>query len=379
MDDTEDDARYPAKHYSLNHHTSYNSAHRSKLPTRNASFTQVFNDQYEDDDEDDEQEFNDMEEDEEENGVGNNEEDEDEDEDELEHEHEEDQFNYRPAIEDEEEDFDRQPKKRKLKNLVPDYEFPSRAANPPAGGSRAPSSVRNSQADWTDHATFVLLDVWGDRYIQMGKKSLRSDDWNEVAEKVSETTKVEMTDTQCRSRFDTLKNRYKKEKTKLEEMGGGSKWVFYKKMDMLLGSWPRQSSGLACGVDSGEFVFMNPEVYLNYSNGFDEMRDSPANSESGEDDDSDGLPPRRSKLGGEDEGSSFRLLADSVQKFGEIYEKIESSKRQQMMELEKMRMDFHRDLELQKKQILERAHAEIEKIRQGDDEDTDASAENLSG
>ncbi|KAL9995920.1 putative trihelix transcription factor ASIL1/2 [Helianthus debilis subsp. tardiflorus] len=64
--------------------------------------------------------------------------------------------------------------------------------------------------------------------------------------------------------------------------------------------------------------------------------------------------------------------------FGEIYEKIEGRKRQQMLELEKMRMDFQRELELQKKQILERAQAEIAKIREGDDEDGN-SVENLSG
>ncbi|KAK3041655.1 hypothetical protein RJ639_001465 [Escallonia herrerae] len=112
---------------------------------------------------------------------------------------------------------------------------------------------------------------------------------------------------------------------------------------------------------------MNTRVYLSSANALDEMRDSPAESESDGDGDEE-----------EDEGS-FRFLADSVQKFGEIYEKIEGSKRQQMVELEKMRMDFQRDLELQKKQILERAHAEIAKIRQGEGDETDVSAENLSG
>ncbi|KAM7506151.1 hypothetical protein LguiB_005055 [Lonicera macranthoides] len=118
-----------------------------------------------------------------------------------------------------------------------------------------------------------------------------------------------------------------------------------------------------CGVDSGEYVFMNPRVYLNQSNALDEMKDSPGeSSEEDDDDDLDGSPPKR-KEG--DNGLSFRLVADSIQKFGEIYEKIEDNKRQQMMELEKMRMDFHRDLELQKSLILERAQAEIAKIRQG--------------
>ncbi|RVW88013.1 Trihelix transcription factor ASIL2 [Vitis vinifera] len=163
-----------------------------------------------------------------------------------------------------------------------------------------------------------------------------------------------------------------------ETGGGTNKWVYFKKMDMLMSAAPRQA-GLSCGLDSGEYVFMNPRVYLNRPNGLDEMRDSPGNSGSsgGEEDDSDGLPPKRKSCGQDNnEGSSFRLLANSIQKFSEIYEKIENSKRQQMVELEKMRMDFHRDLELQKRQIVERAQAEIAKIRQGDDEETEVSTEN---
>lgn len=127
---------------------------------------------------------------------------------------------------------------------------------------------------------------------------------------------------------------------------------------------------------------MNPGVYLNRANGLDEMRDSPGNSDSADEaeDDSDGLPPKKRKSGRDrNERSSFRVLADSFQKFSEIYEKIENNKRQQMLELEKMRMDFHRDLEMQKRQIIERAHAEIAKIRLGDDDNNDISADNASG
>ncbi|PWA78336.1 trihelix protein [Artemisia annua] len=61
-----------------------------------------------------------------------------------------------------------------------------------------------------------------------------------------------------------------------------------------------------------------------------------------------------------------------------IDSKIEGRKRQQMLELEKMRMDFQRELELQKKVILERAQAEIAKVREEEDEDAN-SVENLSG
>jgi hypothetical protein len=221
-----------------------------------------------------------------------------------------------------------------------------------------------------------LLDAWGDKFLQRGKKSLRSDEWQEVAEKVSEKSKIERTDTQCRNRLDTLKKKYKVEKIKLAEASGGaSKWVYFKKLDILM-STSAQQGGLSCGLDSGEYVFMNSKAYSNHANGLDGMRDSPGNSESAhDDDDSDGLPPKKRRLGREsrncNEQSSFGLLADSIQKFSEIYEKIESSKRQQMLELEKMKMDFQRDLEMEKRQIIERAKAEIAKIHQdSEDEDT---------
>ncbi|KAJ0524485.1 putative transcription factor Trihelix family [Helianthus annuus] len=257
----------------------------------------------------------------------------------------------------------RHQKKRRLDNIVSSYEY----ANAPR------VSERSSGDEWSENATYVLLEVWGDRFLQLGRKSLRGDDWVEVAEKVSEMCKMEIDEAQCRNRLEALKKKYKKEKAKMEDMGMlgregyNGKWGFFKKMDMLLAP-KKQHSGLPCGVDSGEYVFMNTKAYLNNSNALDEMRDSPCESESDDDDDHDD--------GKDEEG--FRLLAESVQNFGEIYEKIEGRKRQQMLELEKMRMDFQRELELQKKQILERAQAEIAKIREGDDEDGN-SVENLSG
>ncbi|PIA65125.1 hypothetical protein AQUCO_00100551v1 [Aquilegia coerulea] len=253
--------------------------------------------------------------------------------------------------EEEEESRERYQRKRKWSNE--EYEFAPRFSN---------------SEEWTEQATSALLDVWGDRFLELGRKSLRSEEWIEVANKVSQLTKTVRTDVQCRNRMDVFKKKYIKEKIKLEENGGSniSKWVYFKKMDMLMSSSLRQC-GLACGLDSGEYVFMDTNVYLNCANELDEMRDSPQSSES-----SEGITPKevRGRENG-DEGNSFRLLADSIQKFGEIYEKIEESKRKQMRELEKMRLEFHRDLELQKRQILEHAQAEIAKIQQEEDDDDD--------
>ncbi|KAF5181468.1 Trihelix transcription factor asil1 [Thalictrum thalictroides] len=266
-----------------------------------------------------------------------------------------------------EEDDSRDRYQRKRKWSSEEYEFAPRFV-------KKGNQSSNSE-EWTEQTTWGLLDVWGDRFLELGRKSLRSEEWIEVANKVSQMTKTVRTDAQCRNRLDVLKRKYIKEKMKLEESGGGSsKWVYFKKMDMLMSLSSRQQCGLACGLDSGEYVFMDTNVYLNCANKLDEMRDSPESSES-----SEGLPPKevRGRENG-DEGNSFKLLADSIQKFGEIYERIEESKRQQMRELEKMRLEFHRDLELQKRQILEHAQAEIAKIQQEDDDDGDKDEINVS-
>ncbi|CAH8381625.1 unnamed protein product [Eruca vesicaria subsp. sativa] len=218
-----------------------------------------------------------------------------------------------------------------------------------------------------EQEAFVLLEVWGDRFLQLGRRNLRNEDWNEVAEKVSEELGSERSDTQCRRMVDNLKRKYKKERAKLDKSGLGStrsKWSFFNKLDMLfLGfSAAKPEFGLACGVDSGEFVFMNTKVYLDKSNGFDEMMDSPGDSE--EDDDGEEIEYESERRKKGDDAASFKLLADSVERFGKVYEKMEKSKKEQMKELEKMRGDFQRDLEFQKKQIVERAQTEIARLRE---------------
>ncbi|XP_022721409.1 trihelix transcription factor ASIL1-like isoform X2 [Durio zibethinus] len=397
MDEIEDDARYPSNAYGVSHQQGYGSSNSQKLPVRNVPDSRRIGNQYVDDNEDEEEEAD--EEDlaeEEENHYQNNgvryvgkdidDDDDNDDDDELDDDDDEGgdkQKGFNRKNDDA--DLERQPKKRKLKSLVSSYEFAPRVLAPALAGPSVPRPShggRNSLTDWTEHETFVLLDAWGDQFLQCGRKSLRSEEWQEVAEKVSEVSKIERTDTQCRNRLDTLKKKYKKEKVMLAETGAtASNWVYFKKMDMLM-STPPQQGGLSCGLDSGEYVLMNPTFYSSRANGLDEMRDSPANSESadGEEDISDGLPPKKRKFGRQGhEGSSFRLLADSIHKFSDIYEKIENSKRQQMLELEKMRMDFHRELEMEKRQIMKRVQAEIAKMQQGDDEENDVSAENASG
>jgi len=266
-----------------------------------------------------------------------------------------------------EDELEWRPKKQKLKSLMSTYEFAARVPTPSA--AKRSFGVRNSLTEWTEKETFVLLDAWGDRFLQHRRKSLRSEEWQQVAEKVSVVSKVERTGTQCRNRLDTLKKKYKKDKIKFQGMGGGDrKWVYFQKMDKLMSSPPQQAR-LSCRSNSRERIFMKPEVYVNHANEMDDMKDSPPeNTESVRVEGFEGPRPKKRRKGrGSDESSSFKLLADSIQNFGKIYEKIENSKRQQMMELEKMRMDFLNDLEAQKRQIFERLQSEILKIEQRDD------------
>ncbi|VFQ66900.1 unnamed protein product [Cuscuta campestris] len=238
-------------------------------------------------------------------------------------------------------------KKRKLKSLLSSYEFAPRASAAGSGG-------RNPLSDWSEHETFILLDAWGGRFLKQGRKSLRSEEWREVAKKVSLDSKIKRTDTQCRNRLDTLKKKYKKEKMKVGETKSVTgRWVYFRKMDALLSSNQKQQ---------GEPNNSHQSLPIN---GIEEMRES--------DDSVEGLLPsgvaKKGQTAGRDE-SSLKVLVDSIHKFSKMYEKIENRKTQQMLELEKMRMDFHRELEAQKRQMLERAKAEILKIHQGDyDED----------
>ncbi|KAH9621669.1 hypothetical protein KSS87_013992 [Heliosperma pusillum] len=404
MDASENDVRNQTRTYGVNNQQGYSTSIRLKVPARNAVMQSRVTDQYanvsneEDEDEDGDEtgeEVGKV------NGVrmiGKDSYD-DEDEDEGEDDDDEDEDEVSDDVEEEDDGdgdndnngdgkqyngemgnigIERPQKKRKLKDLVSNYEFVPRVRAPSAhvDVKSEPLFVgRDERATWNDRDTFVLLDAWGDLFLKLGRKSLCSEEWQEVADKVAQETNIERTVSQCRNRLDVLKKKYKKEKTRSTSSGGSvGKWVFFKKMDMLLCSPSQRPGSLSCGIDSGEYVFTNPKVYLNHANGVDEMRDSPDNSEASKDDKDDSGGKR--KKGRISNGSSFQLLANSIQKFSEIYEDIEISKRKQMVDLENMRMDFQRQIEIQMREILERAQAEIVKIRQDGDDENELMTEN---
>ncbi|KAM7487403.1 hypothetical protein LguiB_024887 [Lonicera macranthoides] len=62
------------------------------------------------------------------------------------------------------------------------------------------------------------------------------------------------------------------------------------------------------------------------------------------------------------EEEAFKELAMVVLRFGEIYERIENSKQKQMMELEKQRMEFTKDLEFQRMNMFMDAQLQLKKM-----------------
>ncbi|KAM2269054.1 hypothetical protein ACFX1S_047101 [Malus domestica] len=60
-------------------------------------------------------------------------------------------------------------------------------------------------------------------------------------------------------------------------------------------------------------------------------------------------------------GAACRELARAISRFGEMYERIEILKRKQMMELEKQRMEFDKELELQRLNMFMDVQVELRK------------------
>ncbi|KAJ9175924.1 hypothetical protein P3X46_014424 [Hevea brasiliensis] len=184
-------------------------------------------------------------------------------------------------------------------------------------------------------ATETLIEAWGECYI---KSKPRKSPVNGRPKDV----KSRKTDVQCKNRIDMLKKKYKLEKAKPRP----SKWPFYYRLDSLIGA----------------ISTVNPKKKasaVTFTASFDDEKD--------EDDDDIEFDERTIKKQHRMEdvdfsdGAACRELASAILQFGEIYERIESSKQQQMVELEKQRMEFTKELEFERMNIFMDAQMELEK------------------
>ncbi|GMJ11876.1 EIN2 nuclear associated protein 2, VFP5 [Hibiscus trionum] len=213
----------------------------------------------------------------------------------------------------------------------------------------AHSSAGGGREDcWSDGATSTLIEAWGDRYLRLNRGNLRQKNWQEVADAVNsdrDGVKPKKTDVQCKNRMDTLKRKYKLERAKLPP----SKWTFFNRIDALIGgdaSANKDLTGFTFKIKPTPKSFSQREKSMENSFDDDEVRKK-----------------QRVEDVGLSDGSACRELARAILKFGEIYEKMESWKQQEMMELEKQRIEFTKDLEFQRMNILVDAQLEMGRLK----------------
>jgi hypothetical protein len=130
-----------------------------------------------------------------------------------------------------------------------------------AKSSRGRSS-RDPAIEWSESATTVLLQAFGEKYRALDRGNFTSKIWADIAARVNAHGMsidgggigegTPKTQEQCRIKVDNLKKRFKVEKEKKRVSGSTtSKWPFFETMEELIGSNPRLMRGGAAGGSSG--------------------------------------------------------------------------------------------------------------------------------
>ncbi|GMN63601.1 hypothetical protein TIFTF001_032681 [Ficus carica] len=276
---------------------------------------------------------------------------------------------------------------------------PSPATAPQA----RPTPFSGREDCWSADATFTLIDSWGERYLELKRGNLRQKHWQEVAEAVnsehSDGPKSRRTDIQCKNRIDTLKKKYKIEKARVSDSDGNyvSPWPFFVRLDALIGATFPIAKKLSPSPAPAFECFRNPSPPARawYSpvpvgpRSATQKRPAPAPAPvsvdyggSGrnfsafaaaavaalEEEESDRSASRsstrsRRRKKERDRAPTYRELAKAIERFGEIYQRVEAAKQRQMVELEKQRMQFAKDLEFQIMQLFMETQAQLHKVK----------------
>ncbi|KAF8110688.1 hypothetical protein N665_0079s0008 [Sinapis alba] len=278
----------------------------------------------------------------------------------------------------------------------------------PVNGSFSPGSSRPSPSTlpredcWSEEATFTLIQAWGSRYINLSRGNLRQNHWQEVANAVNDRhfntgrnisaakSQPYRSDVQCKNRIDTLKKKYKVEKARASGAGGYiSTWPFFSDLDDLLGETfpasttpdnkrpslpivpvfpvaprsaiPRRPAPAPAIMRIGGDNILG---YRGNLNAFAAAAAAAASSPAYEDD-SDGSRSRSSggKKRKREEKQGYKEVAEAIEKLGEIYERVEERKRKEMVELEKQRMRFAKELECHRMQLFTEMRVRLHKLR----------------
>lgn len=246
---------------------------------------------------------------------------------------------------------------------------------------------------WSEKATGVLIDAWGEIHMELSRGNLKQKHWEKVAETVrrkeEDNGKTPKTDVQCKNRMDTVKKKYKQEKL---TRGRSSSWVFFDKLDRLIGSTakispaPPPPSGLGGGLHNIPMgIPMGRGLNLYHQQGKAETprfggtaseskrwpltrKRNVSDSHSEDSGGDDSLPPpppllplAKRKQGG---GNKWREVSSAIMRFGEAYEQIENAKLQQVVEMEKERLRFLKELESQRMHFFVKFQFELSQQRE---------------
>ncbi|OWM87060.1 trihelix transcription factor ASIL1-like [Punica granatum] len=261
--------------------------------------------------------------------------------------------------------------------------------------SHQPSPMPVREDCWSEEATSTLIDAWGRRHLELNRGNLRQKDWQEVADAVNalhgHSKKTHRTDVQCKNRIDTIKKKYKTEKARVSSSSRTltSSWIFYDRMDALIGSSssakkavsPSPSTSvsplsppmaLPLPMSYKKTLSQSPAISLPQKRPADKMDEgyfrrnysavaaaaAAAEAEPDEDEEDDDETDED-----EDEGEGMRRLAKAIERFGEVYERVEAEKLRQMVDLEKQRMQFAKDLEVQRLKMFMDTQVQLERIK----------------
>ncbi|PWA78978.1 hypothetical protein CTI12_AA210430 [Artemisia annua] len=223
-----------------------------------------------------------------------------------------------------------------------------------------PSSSPTMDEDNYEGATGVLIDAWGERYLELSRGNLKQKHWKEVADIVSSRTdfmKVPKTDIQCKNRIDTVKKKYKLEKAKIAAGGGPSTWKFFDRLEELIGP------NVASKTESEQDQDQDQDPDSPESDPYEQKRIRLPVPFSAKQKQQEGEGNGR---GSKDKnwGESVKELTKAIVKFAETYEQAESLKLQQMVEMQKQSMKFAKELELQRMQFFMKTQMELSQLKQ---------------
>ncbi|KAF8391227.1 hypothetical protein HHK36_023529 [Tetracentron sinense] len=258
---------------------------------------------------------------------------------------------------------------------------PSRPSHP---------SLPSREDCWSEEASSTLIDAWGDRYLELNRGNLRQKHWQEVAEAVNarhgHVKKARRTDVQCKNRIDTLKKKYKVEKARVSASDGTltSNWPFFSRLDALIGSTVSAknpspplavplpyrktmpalpvASPVPVAVRSAKRKRSSPAVAVDDSF-FRRNYSAVAAAAAAVTENSESSRSSSESRHRDVEVDGFRQLAQAIVRFGEVYEKVEGAKQRQMIELEKQRVQFAKDLEFQRMQLFMDTQVQLQKIK----------------